>query len=341
MTTVATPADRRVPWIAKALAGDLHLDVSRGSRIGDLSQVLAPSAMEARKRAGLDYEATLEPVYAVHLSEIGVDYREIEGTYTVQRSTDQRSLGVVGERYVPLQTKDQAYFVDALIDTSDTKGVIMGQTKGGSQTFAALELTRRLLTELPDEAISTWFIVVNSFDGSTSFSGSVVPLRGACVNGLTWTVESAQRTWKIRHTKSAEIRIDAARAQLGLVNTYLDRFEVEARELLATRLTNIAGQEIVETLFPDPEGDSKRALTMTTERREVLLATWIHAPNLEDIRHTGWGFLNAVAEYDQWERTGVKTKDLDRSEWNMERITSGRSAGLVDRARVLVLARTS
>lgn len=328
------PTDRRIPWIAKKVAADMHAR--------DGFDVLPETAMDARLMAGLDYTVSLQPVYGTTISEAGVGYRKIDKAYGVTRSNDQYVLGVVGDRYAPIQTEDQALFVDAMIDTTETKGVVMGSTKGGRRTFAALELDRRIMPDLPDEAISTWFIVVNSYDGSTAFSASVIPLRMVCVNGIVWTVADVARTWKIRHTNSAKRRFEIAARQLDLVNTYLDRFEAEVEELLAIPMAKDVGVDLLEGLFPlreDPSDTSKRRIKATETRRSDVLGVWLGSENLETIRYTGYGWLNAVAEWDQWERSGVRLGDGDRADWNMDRIAGGRESSLIDRAHALVLPR--
>ncbi len=338
MTTEVTqsPVDRRVPWIAKTIAADMHYDAHGSSYHTPKEGVLPETAMDARTMAGLDYRVSLEPVYGIQIGDDGARYQEIEKAYGVTRSSDQKVLGVVGDRYHPLQTKDQALFVDAMIDTAATKGVVMGEVKGGRRTFAALELDRRIMPDLDSEAISTWFVVINSFDGSTAFSGSVVPLRMACINGIVWMIEGLARTWKIRHTKSAEHRLDIAASQLGLVNTYLDRFESEVEILMATPMPKDAGVDLLEGLFPLRDDASDRTITAVENKRDGVLATWDGSENLENVRHTQWGFLNAVAEWDQWERGGVRLGKGDRADWNMQRIAGGRDAKLVDRARALI-----
>ncbi len=335
------PTDRRIPWIAEKVAAQMHYDKDGSDYHTPKGGVLPETAMDARLMAGLDYTVSLQPVYGTVLDEDGAGMRKIDKAYGVTRSNDSYVLGVVGERYHPLQTEDQALFVDAMIDTTETNGVVMGATHGGRRTYAALELDRRIMPDLPDEAISTWFIVVNSYDGSTAFSASVVPLRMVCVNGIVWTVADVARTWKIRHTKSAKQRFEIAARQLDLVNTYLDRFEAEVEELLAIPVAKDAGVDLLEGLFPlkDREGATGRQIKAIETRRSDVLGVWLGSENLESIRFTGYGFLNAVAEWDQWERSGVRLGDGDRADWNMDRIAGGRESDLIDQAHELVLPR--
>lgn len=337
MTTTVAPANRRIPWIARAIAGDQHTGKVRGR--GRSGGVLARTAMEAREAAGLDFDVATLPVYSVVITDDGAGYQQIPDQFAVQRAdmTDL-PLGIVGNRYTPMQTRDQALFIDTLIDTTRTNGVVMGTAKGGSQTYGAVQLDRTIMPTMPDEAISSWLIVLNSFDGSTAFVGTVVPLRGACTNGLTWTVPGASRHWKIRHTKSAQVNLEIAREQLGLVNTFLDRFEEEVEELLSIDVSKKAAQSIVDKVFPMPKDDTrKRAITLAENRRESLMEHWLSSDNLGNVRDTGYGLLNAVTEWDQWVRSGVRAGD-DRAAWNMDRIASNRTVPVVEKVRKLVLA---
>ena len=68
----------------------------------------APTSEEAIKVAGLDWDVIPKPIY----DEFG---REIPGFKVNQRSSDNKNLGIVTDRYKIVQNSEAFAFTDALL----------------------------------------------------------------------------------------------------------------------------------------------------------------------------------------------------------------------------------
>lgn len=86
----------------------------------------APVSEEALRLAGLDWEVQQKPVY----TESGI----IPGYKANVRSTDQKVLGVVTDRYKVVQNTEAFAFTDALLGNGvryETAGSLQGGRKAG------------------------------------------------------------------------------------------------------------------------------------------------------------------------------------------------------------------
>ncbi|GAG36315.1 unnamed protein product [marine sediment metagenome] len=162
-------------------------------------------------------------------------------------------------------------------------------------------------------------------------SSTVAAVRWACTNGLVGLHNKAH-TVKIRHTIKAEERIEEALRIMAGVSTYLEDTTRLMEELLRTPVA----PTVVEQLIPVPRrtDDNERAVRSAEKRQSELLATWRNSENLEGIRDTGWGFINAVAEFNEWTGSHVSR----RTRTPMERLLAGTGQDIVREARELVLA---
>jgi len=86
--------------------------------------------------------------------------------------------------------------------------------------------------------------------------------------------------------------------------------------------------------IPAPTKENKRAVANAEKRQSEVARVLNGSANLADVRNTGWGFVNAVAEWNEWEGSHVKRRKLDP----MERLLNDSSQDIVHRARDLVLA---
>jgi len=148
-----------------------------------------------------------------------------------------------------------------------------------------------------------YLIVWTSHDGSVAVQAAVTPVRVVCQNTLNLAMRNAKQSFKIRHTQSVEGRIQVARETLGLALGYFDEFEKEAQALYSQSITDKQFSDLIKTIYPKPEKDSKGALKKW-ENKVVLLDDLYHnSPTNATIKGTKWGAFNALTERLDYYRT--------------------------------------
>ena len=310
-----TGLSREVPWgTAKHVVSHGKLATYRNVR-------------EALRGEGLDWEVEKRPIFSNT-----TDYApliEAKGFKSVVRMDTGDTLGVVKGRYVPFQNRRLAEFTDTLVQV-DGEAAAIGESFGGRKVWSVIKMDD---IDSPDGGLGTFLVVSNSHDGSSSLSGTFVTVRWACTNGLIALADAAH-TVKIRHTSTMDMKLKEAHRVFAESTNYVEDTTRIMNELLDTPIGdfNRLIRELIPT--PAPTEDNKRAIDNAHKRQAEVGAILRNSDNLADIRNTGWGFVNAVAEWNEWEGSHVKRRKLSP----MERLLNDASQNVVHRARDLVLA---
>jgi phage/plasmid-like protein (TIGR03299 family) len=223
-------------------------------------------------------------------------------------------LGVVGERYVPLQNEELFDFADNLLDNGG-RWETAGSIKGGRVVFGALALERETVLD-PNgvsDKVNTYLLVNTSHDGSISIQASITPVRVVCANTLNLALGnrgrggSVKQSFKIRHTQTASGKVQIAREALGLANAYIDEFSLMANKMIQTEVSKKKFDEIVLSLYPQPKEEAKGATSRWENKLDLINDIYVGDYN-NTITGTAWGVANALTERLDWYRTGRKGK---------------------------------
>ena len=216
-------------------------------------------------------------------------------------------LGVVGERYVPLQNEDLFEFGDLMLDGGG-RWETAGSIKGGRQVFGSIALERETVLDPSGvgDKVNTYLLVNTSHDGSVAIQASITPVRVVCANTLNLALGRGNRgvkqTFKIRHTATASGKVQQAREALGLANAYMDEFDKMAKAMIETEISKAKFDEIVLKAYPMPEKDSKGSMKKWESKIDLINEIYVGDYN-NTIAGTAWGTFNALTERLDWYRS--------------------------------------
>ncbi len=214
-------------------------------------------------------------------------------------------LGVVGERYVPLQNEDLFDFGDLMLDGGG-RWETAGSIKGGRQVFGSLALERETILD-PNgvsDKVNTYLLINTSHDGSVAIQASITPVRVVCANTLNLALKGkAKQSFKIRHTATASGKVQQAREALGLANKYMDEFDKLAQQMIEKEITKAKFDELIELAYPKPEKDAKGSMKKWETKIDLLQSIYVGEYN-NTISGTAWGAFNAMTERLDWYRSG-------------------------------------
>ena len=262
--------------------------------------------------------------------------------------TQNDVLGVVGERYKVLQNEELFDFASALLHDGG-RWETAGSIKSGTQVFGSIALERETILD-PNgvsDKIKTYLLVNTSHDGSISIQASVTPVRVVCANTLNLALgggtgrhRAIKQSFKIRHTQSAQGKIQVAREALGIANLYMDEFDKMAHELFEVEINNDMFQDIIRMAYPKPEEDAtKNAMTRWVNKIEQLEDIYTGDFN-HMIAGTAWGALNAMTERLDWHRSarGENTESMLASASGFDVATNAEKNRLLKVVQQAVLA---
>ena len=209
-------------------------------------------------------------------------------------------LSVVGSRYKVVQNEELFSFADNILDgDSRCAWESAGSLKQGKVVFGSLTVPREMVLDPQgaNDKTKLYLIVFTSHDGSVAVQAAITPVRVVCQNTLNLAMRSAKQSFKIRHTQSAEGKIQIARETLGLTLGYFDAFEKEVQSLFNAEITDKQFYDIVKAVYPKPAEDaSKVAKTKWDNKMITLSDLYFTSPTNANIKGTKWGAFNALTE---------------------------------------------
>lgn len=246
----------------------------------------APNSEEALKLAGLDW--TVSP-HAVKDAETGLI---IPNTFSNTRSSDNKSLGIVTDRYKIVQNVDAFRFTDELLG-SDVRYETAGSLKEGRTIWLLARLPE---TEILGDKFEQYLVFANSHDGTGRVRVCCTPTRVVCNNTLNFALDTAKRSWSMTHAGNIEYKLDEAHKTLELAGKYISRLKVEADKRAIAKVSDEQFNTFVCNLFPITEDMSDRQKGNAEQNRASLIKCY-DAEDLVNFVGTQWGVLNAVSDF--------------------------------------------
>jgi phage/plasmid-like protein (TIGR03299 family) len=269
----------------------------------------------------------------------------VDNTFHVQRSSDGKVIGTVKSRYNPLQNVEAFQFGDDLLDASGAHWITAGSLKGGSLVWMMAQLPEAVyIAGMEDEAIQPYLMVSNGHDGLKAVEATVTPVRVVCNNTFTAALGQAKRTFKIRHTKNMSGRITEAKRALDITHAYMAELEALGTKLVNEKFSNDEFDKFLESLVPTveleramvaSEKDKSIALTKALNKQESIKSIYINKPDLQNVKGTKWGALQAVIDYNDHHIDG---RGDNKAEKRMSRILMPNAANIGHTALDLLLA---
>lgn len=249
----------------------------------------ALTSKEALHAAGLDWTVDQTEVY----TDSGV---MIPGYKANRRSTDNKILGIVSDRYRIVQNTDAFEFTDALVGETEN-GVVRYETAGSLNGGKRIWLLAKMPTkEIAGDATEPYLVFSNTHDGSGSVNVALTPVRVVCNNTLNLALNHAQRKWSARHIGRIEDKLMEARSTLLMANDYMDKLAEKADQLANTPLYMDELSKIIDAMFPVDESMSKRKKSGMEQLKEGFYACYLR-PDIAQFMNTGWGAINAMSDF--------------------------------------------
>lgn len=255
--------------------------------------------------------------------------------YLNVRDDIHRVVGIVKKRYRIFQNVEAPIFLDNLVDSGDALYETAGSLHGGSQVFWLMRLPEGVeVAGDPREKLETYLLLTNSHDGSTSIVVAVVTIRVVCQNTLAWSLKSAIRTMKVKHTESAKDRFMEARRSLELGFTYQKELAEIGDQMVNKTFSDEDFKKFLDSLVPTPEPvvkDNKvtnqRGITMADNTKGLITQVYFNNETQTNIKGTLWGAVQACQFHADHQSINRATDDSSKDENRFKRLTSGQNIG--------------
>jgi len=254
-----------------------------------------------------NWDVRLSPL-TEHISE---SWNDVSDSHLVIRTNPFNGgtdvLSTVGKRYKTVQNEELFAFADQIHDANpECRWESAGSLKNGRVVFGTVDIPRTMVLDPQgaNDETKLYLIVWTSHDGSVAVQAAITPVRVVCQNTLNLAMRNAKQSFKIRHTQTAEGRIQVARETLGLALGYFDEFEIEAKALFNQAITDAEFSKLIKTIYPMPEKDAKGAIKKWDNKVILLDDLYHNSPTNANIKGTKWGAFNALTERLDYYRSG-------------------------------------
>lgn len=254
-----------------------------------LGQIVAeaPTSKDALTLAGLDWKVLQEPIFT------GTNDL-IAGYKANVRSTDRRVLGVVSDRYRVVNNDEAFAFTDELLGEG-----VRYETAGSLQNGRKVWLLARLPHEyiITGERISPYLVFSNTHDGSGAIKVALTPVRVVCNNTLNLALSTTKRCWSTIHTGEIQNKMREAKDTLFLAEKYMDELGKEFEHLRTKKMSEKEVLDYIDLLLPEDDSASLQQKRNIKRLRDDAKMRYFDAPDLKDLGHNAYRFVNAISDF--------------------------------------------
>lgn len=247
----------------------------------------APTSKKALDLAGLNWAVTQKKL----MSEDG---DLVPGYRLNVRSTDQRILGVVSDRYKVVQNDEAFAFTDALLGEGVTYETA-GSLRGGRAIWILAKMPERYA--LFGDDVTPYMVFMNTHDGTGAIKVAMTPVRVVCQNTLNLALSSAKRSWATNHMGDIAGKMEDARNTLVYATQYMQSLTLEVETLASKDLTKDDVYGLVTELFPTPDKATDLQIKNLDKQRVDLTSRFFDAPDLQHVGMNAYRFVNAVSDF--------------------------------------------
>ena len=248
----------------------------------------APASKEALELAGLDWEVIQKDIITVD------GYNIIPGFKANVRSTDDKVLGIVTDRYKVVQNKEAFEFTDLLLGEG-VKYETAGSLQGGRRVWMLARLPHQYI--INGEEITPYMVFTNSHDGSGAIRVAITPVRIVCSNTLNLALSRAKRSWSCNHVGDINGKLEDARNTLLYAGKYMSELGKSIDQLNQIKLNDAKVIEFINVLIPESDNATFQQKRNILKLREDMKARYFDAPDLQGVGKNGYRFINAVSDF--------------------------------------------
>jgi phage/plasmid-like protein (TIGR03299 family) len=262
----------------------------------------------AMRAARMDFEVRFQDTVSVtEMDDHGtttVTYPH-RGTYGIWPDGTTAGMGMVKSRYQLVQPWQAGELGQAIMDEGGANVVAAGiyGNPYGAQTYLAFQLPEGVSIggESGEDLHDLYMTVLNSYDGSSSMTGLLAPIRQACTNMTTINFGNTKNRFRFRHSGSIDNKLTAAREALGLASEWTEKWQRGAERLLATPMTNTDIDAFLHRVLKTPNTVTTPAGEKGWARKRFEVKHIItQSDTCEFGRGTAYAVMQGVHEWADW-----------------------------------------
>lgn len=302
----------------------------------------APSVAEGIRLAGLDWrveevplfipsgsEGEQDPEYVgctmttdgrgTRVDKVGYDVKKfdcsdlnhVSGHKVLRRETDGSILGVVSNKYTPLQNADAFKFFDPFIESGQATLESAGSLKGGKRVWILAKVKGLEGEVVPGDEVQAHLLLSNGHDGFNAVRVMFTPIRVVCWNTLSaaeTTGEMTKSCIRIKHMGNIKEALEVVQNSIDFAQKTFTMTLTQYREM-SRKGMNIDGfKRYVRKVLNVPEEEDRMPRAW-----EALEYSFENGPGatMNGVYGTVWGGYCALTDWVDHTRGSNEASRLD------------------------------
>ena len=256
---------------------------------------------EWRVAAGMDWRIQRSKVrYAVAHGTTPDAFMEMADQHVLFRSDDKAPLGIVSEKYKVVQPKD---VIELFRDIAKAGGLELsaaGTIYGGRRFWATARIGEASPTSVKDQ-VGGFILISTSADGSLATEVRRTSVRVVCRNTLAMAF-GEKASHKVSHKSVFDP--EQIKGYMGLNEAAWAKFRHDITRMAEVPVDKTRAEELTLNLLggagAGPDIEAKVVTSVAFNKILDLFHGGGKGATLDGAAGTGWGWVNAVTEYQDW-----------------------------------------
>lgn len=246
----------------------------------------------------------------------GNQYVECPNAYGTYRTDYNIPLGIVKERYTPVQNNEAFNFFNDCIGKDRAIWQTAGFFGNGERIFVSAKLPNDILVK--GDPVENYLVFTNSHDGTSGVKILFTPIRVICQNTLNAAIKTTTNYISFRHTSSVHDNINIAGEILGICKERTELVKEQFNFLANKKMSDIDAVNLFgDIIFTEKEKETIKLTGHTVN--QIATRNWI-AINDTQISAKK---VNAIAEMNNYYFSGVGQREIVGTAWGVINAVSG------------------
>lgn len=262
-------------------------------------------AVDMITAAGLDWTVVKRPARGAKLVRRRRNGHELYSRYEIVRQSANGHanadvvLGLVSERYEPLQNCNAFTFFDPIVDRKTAFFETAGALGDGEQVWVMAKMPE-LLEVVRGDDCQKYLLLSNSHTGRGSVIVKFTAVRVVCQNTLMLAMEDGQQAFRVRHSKSMSRRLSEIQDLIVAANETYAKAATLFKKMATIRLKPDLLAEYLEAVFPKTKTQESNG--HQPPKRDYVRSLLQECPDLQlpGVDGTLWAAYNAVTRFEDY-----------------------------------------
>lgn len=288
--------------------------------LGNVVQEKPRTTREAMQLADLGWTVSKQPLHVHHADGSVI---EVPDQFATVRDSDNSVLGIVGDRYDPLQNHEAFSFFDPFVEDGSMFIDAAGSLRRGKRVFVLARAEGMTGEVVPGDRVNQHLLLWTSHDGTMATGIMWTPIRVVCMNTLRAATKNFEATEaiKIPHTVSQRDSLQLVQDAVDIARRSFD-VSLEAFRSMQQRELDLRGlEQFVRMTFDRVEyvdDENNPVSPPLPQAFEKVLESWEFGPgaDIDGVKGTVWGAYNAVTDWIDHGRGSKRKGETDAQAHN-------------------------